>query len=200
MVITQTDSGEDNVFYCDDCDYAANSNHAVSTLPEAVTTGKWDKAKKVATPNTGTIKELAEFLDIPESVICKCLVYIADKEPVLVLIRGDKTVEETKLMNAVGAKEEIRTASDAEIAELMDKHGFGARPGFIGPKGFEDVRIIADNTVKDLKNFVVAINENDVHVVGANFGVDIDMPKEIADLSRRILSSMRQTAKGYKRY
>ena len=127
MVITQTDSGEDNVFYCDDCDYAANSNHAISNLPEAVTAGEWNKAEKVATPDTGSIKELAEFLKIPESIICKCLVYIADKEPVLVLIRGDKTVEETKLMNALGAKEEIRTASDAEIAELMDKHGFGAR-------------------------------------------------------------------------
>ena len=182
MVITQTDSGEDNVFYCDDCDYAANSNHAISNLPEAVTAGEWNKAEKVATPDTGSIKELAEFLKIPESIICKCLVYIADKEPVLVLIRGDKTVEETKLMNALGAKEEIRTASDAEIAELMDKHGFGARPGFIGPKGFDDIRIIADNTVKELKNFVMAVNENDVHVVGANFGIDVDMPKEFADL------------------
>jgi prolyl-tRNA synthetase len=182
MVITQTDSGENDVFYCDECDYAANSNHAISTLPEAVTTGVQEKAEKVSTPNARTITELAEMLNIPSSIICKCLVYIADKEPVLVLIRGDKTVEETKLMNALGAKEEIRTASDAEIAELMEKHGFNAKTGFIGPKGFDDVRIIADNTVKELKNFVMAINENDVHVVGANFGIDVAEPKEYADL------------------
>jgi prolyl-tRNA synthetase len=151
-------------------------------LPEAVTTGVQEKAEKVSTPNARTITELAEMLNIPSSIICKCLVYIADKEPVLVLIRGDKTVEETKLMNALGAKEEIRTASDAEIAELMEKHGFNAKTGFIGPKGFDDVRIIADNTVKELKNFVMAINENDVHVVGANFGIDVAEPKEYADL------------------
>ncbi|MGN0014425.1 MAG: proline--tRNA ligase [Candidatus Gastranaerophilaceae bacterium] len=181
MVITQTDSGEDDVFYCDGCDYAANSNHAISGLNEAKTTGDWTKAEKISTPNVKTIAELAELLQIEPSLICKCLVYIADKDPVLVLIRGDKTVEETKLMNALTAKE-IRTASDAEIAELMENHGFNAMPGFIGPKGFDDVRIIADNTVKDLKNFVMAINENDVHVVGANFGTDIKLPEQICDI------------------
>lgn len=181
MVITQTDSGEDDVFYCDGCDYATNSNHAISVLNEAKTTGDWAKAEKISTPNVKTIAELAELLQIEPTLICKCLVYIADKDPVLVLIRGDKTVEETKLMNALTAKE-IRTASDAEIAELMENHGFNAMPGFIGPKGFDDVRIIADNTVKDLKNFVMAINENDVHVVGANFGTDIKLPEQICDI------------------
>ncbi|MBQ2645551.1 proline--tRNA ligase [bacterium] len=181
MVITQTDSGENDVFYCDDCDYAANSNHAISVLPEAKTTGDWEKAEKVSTPNARTIKELAEMLGIEPTLICKCLVYIADKTPILALIRGDKTVEETKLMNALNAKE-IRTASDAEIEELMINHGFNARPGFIGPKGFDDVKIIADNSVKDLKNFVVAVNENDVHVVGANFGTEVDLPETITDI------------------
>ena len=181
MVITKTDSGENDVFYCEDCDYAANSNHAISILPEAKTTGDWEKAEKVSTPDARTIKDLADMLKIEESLICKCLVYIADKEPVLVLIRGDKTVEETKLMNALKANE-IRTASDAEIEELMVNHGFDARPGFIGPKGFDDVKIVADNSVKELKNFVVAINENDVHVVGANFGVDVKMPETVCDV------------------
>ena len=181
MVITQTDSGENDVFYCNDCNYAANSNHAISNLPEAKTAGDWEKAEVVSTPDARTIKELAELLNIPETVICKCLVYIADKDPVLVLIRGDKTVEETKLMNFLNAKE-IRTASDIEIEELMVNHGFNARPGFIGPKGFDDVKIVADNTVKDLKNFVMAINENDVHMVGANFGTDVKLPENIGDL------------------
>lgn len=182
MVITQTDSGENDVFYCDDCDYAANSNHAVSVLPDAQIVGNFEKTEKVPTPNVKTIDELATLLNVPSSLICKCLVYIADKKPVLVLIRGDKTVEETKLMNAVGAKEEIRTASEAEIAELMADHGFDARSGFIGPEGFDDVTVVADETVKKLKNFVVAVNENDVHLVGANFGTDVPEPKIYADI------------------
>lgn len=182
MVITQTDSGENDVFYCDDCDYAANSNHAVSVLPDAQIVGNFEKTEKVPTPNVKTIDELATLLNVPSSLICKCLVYIADKKPVLALIRGDKTVEETKLMNAVGAKEEIRTASEAEIAELMADHGFDARSGFIGPEGFDDVTVVADETVKKLKNFVVAVNENDVHLVGANFGTDVPEPKIYADI------------------
>ncbi len=182
MVITQTDSGENDVFYCDDCDYAANSNHAVSVLPNTQIVGNFEKTEKVPTPNAKTIDELATLLNVPSSLICKCLVYIADKKPVLALIRGDKTVEETKLMNAVGAKEEIRTASEAEIAELMAAHGFDARSGFIGPEGFDDVTVVADETVKKLKNFVVAVNENDVHLVGANFGTDVPEPKIYADI------------------
>ena len=175
MVITTTDAGENDVFYCDDCDYAANSNHAVSNLPEAVIDGKeyFKETKVVDTPNTHSIEELSEFLKIPSTLILKSLVYIIDKNPVLALIRADKAVEETKLLNAVGGIE-IRIATSGEIGEIMKENGFNAIPGFIGPKGMK-LTIIADNTVKDMKNFVVGINQNDVHMVGANLsdlGID----------------------------
>ena len=175
MVITTTDAGENDVFYCDDCDYAANSNHAVSNLPEAVIDGKeyFKETKIVDTPNTHSIEELSEFLKIPSTLILKSLVYIIDKNPVLALIRADKAVEETKLLNAVGGIE-IRIATSGEIGEIMKENGFNAIPGFIGPKGMK-LTIIADNTVKNMKNFVVGINQNDVHMVGANLsdlGID----------------------------
>lgn len=181
MVITDTDAGENDVFYCENCDYAANSNHAVSNLPQTVTTGNFDKAQIVDTPNTHSIEELCEYLKIPSSIILKTLVYIIDKKPVLALIRGDKQVEETKLLNSVGGIE-IRIATSGEIEELMQNHGFNAIPGFIGPKGFKDLTIIADETVKELKNFVVGVNQNDVHLVGANFGTDIELPETVADI------------------
>lgn len=169
MVITDTDAGENDVFYCDDCDYSANSNHAVSTLPTAVTDGKeyFNKTEIIDTPNTHSIDELSAFLKIPSTLILKSLVYIVDKKPVIALIRADKTVEETKLMNAVGGID-IRIATSAEIQELMEQQGFNAVAGFIGPKGMKNITIIADNTIKDMKNFVVGINETDKHQVGAN--------------------------------
>ena len=168
MVITTTDAGENDVFYCDDCDYAANSNHAVSNLPEAVIDGKeyFKETKVVDTPNTHSIEELSEFLNIPSTLILKSLVYIVDRKPVLALIRADKAVEETKLLNAVGGIE-IRIATSGEIEEIMKENGFDAIPGFIGPKGM-NLTVIADNTVKEMKNFVVGINKNDAHMVGAN--------------------------------
>ena len=169
MVITDTDAGENDVFYCENCDYSANSNHAISNLPDAVIDGKeyFSQTKILDTPNTHSIDELSEFLKIPSTLILKSLVYIVDKKPVIALIRADKAVEETKLMNAVGGID-IRIASSAEIAELMANHGFDAVPGFIGPKGMTDIQIIADETVKDMKNFVVGINQTDKHMVGAN--------------------------------
>lgn len=176
MVITTTDAGENDVFYCDDCDYSANSNHAVSKLPETVVDGKeyFAKTEVVDTPDTHSIDELSAFLKIPSTLILKSLIYIVDKKPVMALIRADKTVEETKLMNAVGGID-IRIATSGEIEELMQQNGFNAIPGFIGPKGFKDLTIIADNTVKEMKNFVVGINKNDVHLAGANLsdlGID----------------------------
>ena len=179
MVITDTDAGENDVFYCE-CDYSANSNHAVSKLPEADTDGNkygLTEKKVVDTPNTFSIDDLCEFLKVPASLICKCLVYIADSKPVLALIRGDKQVEETKLMNAVEAIE-IRIATAEEIEELMQKQGFNAAKGFISPIGMKDITIVADETIKDLKNFVVGVNEQDKHMVGANLD-DIKIEKYV---------------------
>lgn len=174
MVITDTDAGENDVFYCNSCDYSANSNHAVSKLPDTIIDGKeyFTKKEIIDTPNTHSIDDLSAFLKIHSTLILKTLVYIVDKKPVLALIRADKTVEETKLMNAVGGLD-IRIASGAEIAELMAEKGFDAVPGFIGP--MKNVTIIADETVRDMKNFVVGVNQTDKHLVGANLDdLDID--------------------------
>ena len=198
MVITDTDAGENDVFYCNNCDYSANSNHAVSKLPPAVVDGKeyFSKTEIIDTPNTHSIEELSKFLNIPSTLILKTLVYIVDKKPVLALIRADRTVEETKLMNAVGGIE-IRIASSAEIAELMSDHGFDAVPGFIGPKGMTDVKIIVDETVRDMKNFVVGVNKTDKHQVGANLSdLGLDSHPEAADGGSIIYHDIRLVEEG----
>ena len=189
MVITDTDAGENDVFYCNDCDYSANSNHAISKLPPAVVDGKdyFNETKIIDTPNTHSIEELSKFLNIPDTLILKTLVYIVDKKPVLALIRADKAVEETKLMNAAGGID-IRIASSAEIAELMTEKGFDAVPGFIGPKGMDGIKIIADETVKDMKNFVVGINETDKHLVGANIS-DLNLPSDVQYTDIRLVQA-----------
>ena len=181
MVITDGDAGENDVFYCE-CDYSANSNHAISKLPETEIDGKeyFSETKIIDTPNTHSIEELSSFLKIPATIILKSLVYIVDKKPIIALIRADKNVEETKLMNAVGGID-IRIASSAEIAELMTEKGFDAVPGFIGPKGMNGIQIIADETVETMKNFVVGINQTDKHLVGANLS-DIPAIENYVDI------------------
>ena len=186
MVITDTDAGENDVFYCNDCDYSANSNHAVSKLPEADVVGKWTKAEVIDTPNTHSIEELCDFLKIPATHIVKSLVYIVDKKTIIALIRADKQVEETKLMNAVGGTD-IRIATAGEIEEMMEVNGFKAAKGFIGPKGLKEynnapITIVADETVKEMKNFVIGINQEDKHGVGYNWGAEVELPEIVTDI------------------
>ena len=176
----ENNAGENDVFYCDKCGYSANSNHAVSVLPEAKIVGDFEKAEIIDTPNTKTIEELAEFLKIVPTIILKTLVYIADGKPVMALIRGDRQVEETKLMNAVGAND-IRIASSAEIEEIMQLNGKNACAGFISPIGIKDIKVIADLTTKEMKNFVVGCNETDKHFVGANWS-DVHESPEFVDI------------------
>lgn len=176
----ENNAGENDVFYCDKCGYSANSNHAVSVLPEAKIVGDFEKAEIIDTPNTKTIEELAEFLKIVPTIILKTLVYIADGKPVMALIRGDRQVEETKLMNAVGAND-IRIASSAEIEEIMQLNGKNACAGFISPIGIKGIKVIADLTTKEMKNFVVGCNETDKHFVGANWS-DVQESPEFVDI------------------
>lgn len=196
---TENNAGENDVFFCKNksCGYAANANHAVSVLEPAEVDGAkfgFTELKKVDTPDTTSIEELEKFLNVPATVILKSMIYIADKKPVMALIRADKTFEETKVMNAVGANE-IRSAAPAELADI-----FGASKGFVGPLGIENVKIpadyegekiqvVADLTAKEMKNFVIGANETDRHFVGVNLE---DLGKDV------IFADIRLVEKGEK--
>ena len=179
MVLVDTMVGENDVFYCKNCSYSANSNHAISKLPIEITDGGFEKEEIVDTPNIKTIEDLAKFLNIDSNCILKAVAYIADSRPVIAMIRGDKEVEETKLMNALNALE-IRPMENEEVRELL-----GMEPGFISYRNVDKskVRVIFDNTAKGMKNFVLGANVKDKHIVGANLedGVefcDISLVKE----------------------
>ena len=179
MVLTETQTGEDDVFYCKSCDYSANSNHAISKLNDEITTTRFEKEEIIDTPNVKTIKELAEFFNVSENNILKSVLYIIDSKPVMVMIRGDKEVEETKLLNAVRGLE-IRKATEEEAAEIT-----GSKAGFLSCLGLDTnkVKVLFDLSAKGMKNFVMGINEVDKHKVGCNFKeehdfIDLSLVKE----------------------
>ena len=182
MVLTSTQTGENDVFYCENCDYSANSNHAVSNLLKVQTDGAkygYDKEQKLDTLNVKTIDELAKFLNITPDCILKSVLYIADSKPVLVMIRGDKEVEETKLLNAVNAIE-IRPATPDEAYEYL-----GCEIGYLSFLNVDKnkVKIIFDKSAQGMKNFVIGANEPHKHIVGYNFAqtpdfVDVSLVKE----------------------
>ncbi len=168
------DSGEDAIVSCNACDYAANVEKAESRLIEAEEHFDPRPLEKVHTPAKKSIQEVSEFLLIPASTTVKMLLVVADKKPVAVLLRGDHDLNEIKLKKVIGC-DEIEMASDEIIAGATN-----APVGFLGPIG-QKLLIIADTTVKGMRNFVVGANEIDYHLKNVNHGRDFAI-SEFADI------------------
>jgi len=120
-----------------------------------------------------------QFFNIETNCILKAVAYIYDSKPAIAMIRGDKEIEETKLMNALNALE-IRPMTEFEVEELL-----GSVAGFISHRGIDSskVKVLFDKTATGMKNFVIGANKKDKHIVGANLEsniefVDISLVKE----------------------
>ncbi len=169
-----SDAGEDSIVTCAGCDYGANLEKAFSK-PAAVNDPPGDaKPEAFATPNVRTIEELVKFTGLGGEHFIKSLAYMADGNMVLALLRGDHELHESKLADAVGAKE-LRPAHPEEIREK-----FKAAPGFIGPMTVAGVRLIADDALRGRTNMVTGANRDDTHFRNVTPGRDFAAP--LADL------------------
>ena len=160
--------GEDTIATNENGTYAANLEMAksIDTFKQEPEEAK-DLAK-VATPGMDTIEKLADFLKVPSTRIVKSILYIADDQKVLVLIRGDKEINEVKLGHILDAD---------ELVEIT-----GSEKGGVGPINADWAdQIIADETVKDLYNVVVGANETDYQYQNANLDRDFKVD-EFADI------------------
>ncbi len=168
--------GEDTVVYSDESDYAANLEMAQNrrTMPKSHETP--GELEKVATPNARTIDEVAEFLgSTPEREI-KTLLFIADEQPVVVLMHGNDEVNEVKLKNYLSC-DFLRPADEDEARRYL-----GAGFGSLGPVGVsEDIEILADLDVENMANASVGANEDGFHYINANLGRDFSVT-HFADL------------------
>jgi len=169
MVIVDTESGEELLFFCNDCDYAANVEKADSISPKTIARESEKPLKKVPTPNAATIEEVTAFLNVPAERLVKTLLYTADGKPVAAMIRGDRQINELKLKNHLGCLE--LTMATPEIVEEVTH----APVGFAGPVGLKGVRLLADPEVMELINFVVGGNENETHYVNVNHKRDFSV-------------------------
>jgi prolyl-tRNA synthetase len=155
-----SEAGEDWIVRCPGCGYAANLEKAVSKAvpPAAADPAGEFPPEKFHTPGRKTIAEVAEFTGLPESSQIKSLVVVAGETPVLVLVRGDHQLSETKLAEALGGVE----ARPAHAAEILG--WFGAEAGSLGPVGVRNMRILADLALKGRRNMIAGANENDYHL------------------------------------
>lgn len=172
MVIAE--SGEDQILYCSNCDYAANLEKADSIKAENEKE-EMLSLEEIATPGIITIKDLAKFLNIPESKTLKAVFYSADGEVVFVVIRGDIEVNEVKLKNVLKCHE-LRLATEEEV------RGAGLVAGSASPMGLTDIRRVADPSITLGANFVAGANKPDTHVKNVNYPRDfaVDIMTDIA--------------------
>jgi prolyl-tRNA synthetase len=172
MVVAE--NGEDEIIYCQKCNYAANAEKAVS-VKEKIDNGKPLAIEEVATPGAGSIEEVATFLKIPQSRTLKAVFYIADGRLVFVVIRGDLGVNEVKLNNQLKASE-LRMATEAEVIEA------GIVAGAASPVGLKGFKVIADDSVNSGTNFVAGGNKPDTHLKNVNYPRDFkaDIVADIA--------------------
>lgn len=161
--------GESDIVYCEDGDYAADVEkaEAVCTL---VDNSEMLEMTDVETPNARTIEELTAFLNVPAEKTVKTILYkdTENGRVVAALVRGDREVNEIKLVNAMDTAEAFLTfANDEDIKKLNTFHGF------VGPVGL-DCELFIDNEVAAMKNIIVGANKLGYHKINVNFGRDFN--------------------------
>ncbi len=188
MVLSE--AGEDFVAVCKETSYAANLEKAVSLAqPAALADPEGDFApEEFHTPQKKTIAEVAAFTGLPETSQMKSLVMVADEKPLLVLLRGDHSLSETKLEGFTGARE-IRPAHPHEIQDW-----FGAEAGSLGPIGVTNMRIVADEALRGRRNMICGANKDDYHLRNATIGKDFQA--EFADLRQATAGDRTLDGKG----
>ncbi|HGK1167116.1 TPA: proline--tRNA ligase [Streptococcus pneumoniae] len=160
-------SGEDTIAYSSESSYAANLEMATNEYKPSNRVVAEEEVTRVATPDVKSIDEVAAFLNVPEEQTIKTLFYIADGELVAALLVGNDQLNEVKLKNHLGA-DFFDVASEEEVVNVVQA-GFGS----LGPVGLpENIKIIADRKVQDVRNAVVGANEDGYHLTGVNPGRD----------------------------
>ncbi len=153
--------GEDTLVICDHCHYSCNLEIA-ECLDNAE---KLDEESKtlslVHTPNVGTIKDVASFLQIPEEKFVKTLIYKIDGVPMAFMVRGDRELNEVKIQKLLSAT--TVELADTFTVETVSK----AAVGFAGPIN-STIDVIMDNEIKHMSNFIVGANQTDHHYINVN--------------------------------
>jgi prolyl-tRNA synthetase len=160
-------NGEDRIVYCKKTNYAANLERAETGRkpPFIATSADAKPVAKLHTPNVGSIDTVCKLLKCKPEKMVKTLIFVADGQPVAVLLRGDHDANEGKIRRALGVKS-LELADPATILQVT-----GAPVGFAGPMGIK-CRIVADHDVPLVVNAITGANEADYHLANINVGRD----------------------------
>ena len=166
----ESDAGEDWVAHCARCGYAANLEKAQSVLPAVEDGSGLPEPVPFPTPDVRTIGDLERMEGgAAADRQIKTLVYEIDDKTVLLLLRGDHSLAEQKLIDQVEA-ERIEAAEPAAIRAAL-----GASPGSLGAVGVSNLYVIADEALRGRRDMVTGANEDGFHLRGVDVERDIDV-------------------------
>ncbi|HEX4121157.1 MAG TPA: proline--tRNA ligase [Verrucomicrobiae bacterium] len=166
------ETGENEVVYCERCQYAANLEKASSRTAPSETLPAGAMPEKFATPGVATIEDLTRPpFDTPAPRQIKTLVYVVENKPVVILMRGDHQLNEAKLTGALGTGT-FRPAEAEEIFAALKAH-----PGSLGAVGLKDFQIHADETLRGSSEMTTGANEDGFHFRHVDMGRDIVVNK-----------------------
>ena len=172
--ILLSETGEDTIFICDHCGYAANAEKAQSVKPK-LEIKAISPMKEIYTPGIKTIGQLTSLLTIQKENILKTVVYNSDGNIILATLRGDLEVNEIKLKNLLQSKV-LRLATTEESVNA------GLYPGYISALGIKNITTVADDSIGLGTNFIAGANKPDYHCTNVNYPRDIS-PDLIADIA-----------------
>ena len=155
-----TEIGEDIVVLCDKCDFSSNIEVA-KVKPRSYDKKRKKEKEMVQTFENKTIEEVSKFLNVPVKDIVKTLAYDIDGEIYFVLVRGDRELNETKLQKLFNASY-VNMADEISLMSVTD-----AKFGSLGPIDV-DVKIVADNEILEMTNFVTGANAIGYHFINVN--------------------------------
>ncbi|MBI5007444.1 MAG: proline--tRNA ligase [Nitrosomonadales bacterium] len=186
------DSGEDGLAFCPNSDYAANVELAEALAPTTPRAAASEPMRDVSTPSQTTCEDVAALLGIPLQRTVKLLAIIAGEKLVILLIRGDHSLNEIKV-NKLPGLADFRFAREDEIRAF-----FNCPPGFLGPVGIDRsrTRVIADRTVAAMSDFVAGSNKPKFHTAGINWGRDLPEPDLVADIRNVVAGDPSPDGKG----
>ena len=178
--MVDAETGEDAIAVCHETGYAANIEKAASRIAHSGAKPEKVEMHKEPTPGAKTCEDLLKlFPDLGIERLLKTVLYEAvwedHTQTVAVMCRGDRELNEVKLLNHLNALK-LELADEKQVRAAT-----GAEPGFAGPIGLsEDVRILADSSVDGAQGFLCGGNETDTHWLDVWFGRDLEQP-ETAD-------------------
>jgi prolyl-tRNA synthetase len=157
------ESGESDILVCEKCGYSATQEKAECLLNYENSNEVEKPIQPVETPNVKTVEDLANFLKIGKDRIVKSMIFSGRNGYIIVLIRGDFEINISKL-RAYIQDQTLRLATPEEVLQ-----NFESRIGYIGPVGLKKgTRIVADLSVKGMKNYVVGGMKEEYHNVNVN--------------------------------